>query len=357
VRRPREKTPPIAPAVGGVRLNGPTSLIVEKAKERPPDPGAPLARYLAGLFRWPTGAADTLRTPDLAGAIDFPSRADYARGREARDRAWNAAPLGTEGLIVKRLPWVILVLGFCRVCEGGVTVTSTSDTFFDRFTNISPFRFVESRVSPSYPLSLWNSATDGPIGSATAIDWGRVSPTRDVFGFGFTQVGDPTYWGSTFRSGGYLDFLVDTDASYDLAGTFVASESSPAGFFRMQQDVQLNDLTADHVLATSFLQTGSLNQQTTFTVGVPNAPGGRTANVSGDFSGILIAGHTYMLAWNYATSSSIEHLATYGTGTLNLTVDAIANTQPVPEPCTLVVWSLLGASGIGVRWVRRKRAA
>jgi hypothetical protein len=29
----------------------------------------------------------------------------------------------------------------------------------------------------------------------------------------------------------------------------------------------------------------------------------------------------------------------------------------VPEPCTLVVWSLLGACGMGVRWMRRKRAA
>ena len=30
--------------------------------------------------------------------------------------------------------------------------------------------------------------------------------------------------------------------------------------------------------------------------------------------------------------------------------------RPIPEPCTFIVWSLLGASGIGIGWLRRKRA-
>jgi hypothetical protein len=29
----------------------------------------------------------------------------------------------------------------------------------------------------------------------------------------------------------------------------------------------------------------------------------------------------------------------------------------IPEPCTLIVWSLLGASGVGIGWWRRRRAA
>jgi len=71
----------------------------------------------------------------------------------------------------------------------------------------------------------------------------------------------------------------------------------------------------------------------------------------------------YATRWDF--SQDFQYFKTVGTPGVVIDwndydpeMDGIAAAAPsIPEPCTLVVWSLLGASGIGIGWWRRRRAA
>ena len=62
--------------------------------------------------------------------------------------------------------------------------------------------------------------------------------------------------------------------------------------------------------------------------------------------------------WQIGGASDINNqdwITGWGVNSLRETHALILVPDGVPEPCSLIVWSLLGASGIGVGW-RRKRA-
>ena len=71
----------------------------------------------------------------------------------------------------------------------------------------------------------------------------------------------------------------------------------------------------------------------------------------------------YATRWDF--SQDFQYFKTVGTPGVvtgwtdyDPEMDGIAAAaSPVPEPCTLIVWSLLGASGVGIGWWRRKRKA
>jgi len=177
-------------------------------------------------------------------------------------------------------------------------------------------------------------------GGHTYISGGTVENV--LWNQGFSNVSGGTVEG-IYNNGGMVNIsggAITPYGNYDIpvicnnGGTVIISGGTFTGAPASNRDIWANGGTV-YILGTDF-----------------NYGYGRISSPSGTLTGTLADGSLLDLSFAYANGG----IAADGDIVL-LPPGAIPPNSTVPEPSTLVVWSLLGASGAAIGWWRRKRKA
>lgn len=161
------------------------------------------------------------------------------------------------------------------------------------------------------------------------------------------------------RNGGQYDdsegyssmfFTVDAATTYQASGYYNADDISATNGGSASLNVHLRDQTTGQWLFQSY----QLSRNTVDESFVLGGTGGDTSNYNvGSLSGLLVAGHDYR--FHFGTGLQANPDADDGAsalGNVTLTLGGDFDTDPVPEPASIAMWSVMG--GIGFM-VRRKR--
>jgi hypothetical protein len=193
-------------------------------------------------------------------------------------------------------------------------------------------------LSTLVPESTLISASAGGASASTFL-----TRTQSVFNANFDHSRTSAIWTIAY-SEGYDEFSVSATTPYVLSGTYAMS-----GQGIIQFEVYLYDVTSSMILFDNYQASTSTPNQA-FALG---STGGDLSNfLQGSLTGTLLVGHTY--EWFYSArinSNATEYPAASATGNATLSFGA-----EVPEPASLIIWSLLGGLGIGIGWWRRKAA-
>jgi hypothetical protein len=163
--------------------------------------------------------------------------------------------------------------------------------------------------------------------------------------------------GSMAFSGGYDDFMVTGPTAYEISGAY-----SMIGRGVTVLITSLFDATSGEYLFCNY-QANAFSPDVQFTLGEgggdfipPDDWGGLDWNEpSGSLTGTLTSGHHYNFYYDAYIWNDPEHPDFYGQATADGWVSiAFISSNVVPEPATLIVWSLLGATALVIARCRRR---
>ena len=187
------------------------------------------------------------------------------------------------------------------------------------------------------PYSAEGIAAQGPESATT-----QASRTESLFSYAFAAaISVANTNSSEVQSYGDAYFTVDQNTPYAVTGNFnvtgapadasiaVAILDESAGY--MLYDYNISDSTTN-----PNLQLGS--------------PGSSQFSAQGSLTGTLQPGDDY--EFFYVTS--LQNLAGIGTDATAIGSISLAFGSAVPEPSTLIVWSLLGALGLAASFARKQ---
>jgi len=229
-----------------------------------------------------------------------------------------------------------LIVGLALLC---VTLGSTSNadaatTVLDNFSSYPLYGYMNPPASGQYAA---NWLSDGAAGGGPWVVW--IDPTyAPTFGQYALTNGDPSglpndrwlsftlHESQPIQSATLqLDYLVQTSASLGISVSAVDPYTSlvsvPFSFTKRANQGQIEDNTG-LIDLTPYLAVGS---------------------------------STLVVRFDAETvGSSYSHIRL---DNFSLNVVTASDPSTIPEPSTLIIWSLLGVCGMGVGWWRRKRAA
>ncbi len=203
-------------------------------------------------------------------------------------------------------------------------------------------------VTPNYNTQNTGSSTatiSTSVGASSASSTVTATQSALTADFSHTRA---TSAGSDGESVGYDYFTVSATTPYTLSGTYTMLGS---GY--IYYEAELYDNTSGLYIFDNY-QIGVYGPgSVTFTLG--QTAGNKDNYLSGPLMGSLAPGDDYKLSYEAYIEAYPGAQAALATATGNVTLEFTSSS--VPEPASLVVWSLLGALAIGVgRW-RLRRAA
>lgn len=184
--------------------------------------------------------------------------------------------------------------------------------------------------------------------NTTYVDW-QVKPGQAIFAFAFehsTLSSDGTTWANTLVND--IILVPTVDLQYLVTG-----QHSMVGLREILLRVSLLDLeTNTNIFDNS--QQSNVTLDEILTVGKKGGDGPNS--LVGSQSGTLFAGNRYSLTVQAFISENRSYpgdASARGSVTLKLT-----DSGEIPEPSTLVIWSVMGGIGlVATRWRRKRKAA
>jgi hypothetical protein len=237
-------------------------------------------------------------------------------------------PKGQGETEMKRLMIAVLGVGvtlaFTVAAQASVTIDLTNDP------SIGPMSNVQSSIGgQNIVVPVTGTVTNG--GLSTSYGHSNTTFSYDIHGNSATFVTtfDQYRLGGASQTDGqaYITFSVDTPSLFSLQSDYIPSDPNVIWVHSdMINDANTYDIVFD-----------SWNLQNEWELATISA------------TGVLPVGTYTVVLWD-AIAGSANGLVT-ASGTATLTVEA----SPVPEPGTMIIWSLLGAgSWLGMRVWRRR---
>jgi hypothetical protein len=235
-----------------------------------------------------------------------------------------------------------LLLGLARA-EASVTISGSNGSFYDNTYVIDdPHSRTQSGSASDSSLAIPYNVTVGAGGASTT-----VSLSQSSFDYQFNDV-RPLGPYSQAENYGKVYFKVNKDTPYTFAGQYTMT-----GGEEIYLTTEFDDVTSStNNFISQNVNFNGTNSALTVGSSANTVPG--MYHFSGSLTGTLYADHTYEFSYNayiYSIEGFPEDPGASATGDLHL-----AFGSSVPEPTTIIIWSLLGAIAITVGWHRRNAA-
>jgi hypothetical protein len=234
-----------------------------------------------------------------------------------------------------------VLLGGGRL-EAAVSVDLADHEVFayDASSNNFPHQVTDFTTIP-ISMDLTASTTNVSANNASAVT--HLSRSTTLFDFSFehllSSVSPPSY----ADSAGYDDFTVTAPTQYTISGTY-----EMVGTVSITLDCYLLEDGTDYLFDNYQVSYSTTDQ--VFSLG---SAAGDYSVLSGNLVGMLEPGHTYEFGYGAGIRDfSSNALSASASGDVS-----IAFSSAVPEPATLIIWSLLGGLGIAIaHWGKSEQA-
>ena len=241
---------------------------------------------------------------------------------------------------------ILLSLAVIWGLSQALAVTITSNyvashvSYFDgQFHNVTTDTFTGTSIPTLPPKTLTAKSTWRDVVSETTVDY-TVSGDQVTFANTFNHE-KITFWNDTSGSTGDMEFMVDSDACYDLSGLYEFNSDRTEE--RISLEAYLYDITADSFLVDSMQESSSMTP------------------LKLSFSGTLLASHSYSFDFYALTDEpgtdvdGDNHVSSVGHVTLKIGCGTPEEDNgTVPDSGTAA--ALLGLSLLGLAAARRRMA-